>query len=126
LAAIDVRGWESVSPSGQIEHDSEAGRVLVNGGEAVDVATIAASTTIDKLHDHVRVDAAAGDVVITLPDAVRFVGRRFTLKKTDVSTHTVTIQGQGGQTIDASASKSTTIPWTVFRLYSTGDNWEMD
>ena len=115
-----------MSPSGQIERDSEAGSLLVNAGEAVDVKTISASTTIDKLHDHVRVDATVGDVAVTLPDATRFVGRRFTIKKIDVSTHAVTIQGQSGQTIDAAASKSTTIPWTVFRLYSTGNNWETD
>jgi len=126
LAAIEVRGWESVNPGGQIEHDSEAGRVLVNGGEAIDVKTIAASTTIDKFHDHVRVDATIADVVVTLPDARRFVGRRFTVKKVDVSTHAMTIQGQRGQTIDASPSKSTTIPWTAFRLYSTFDNWETE
>jgi hypothetical protein len=126
LAGIEVRGWESVDVSGQIEHDSEAGRVLVNGGEAVDVKTIAASTTIDKLHDHVRVDATVNDVIVTLPDATRFAGRRFTVKKIDASTHAVTIQGQAGQTIDGSPSQSATTPWTAFRLYSTGDNWETD
>jgi hypothetical protein len=96
LAAIDVRGWESVDISGQIEHDSEAGRVLVNAGEAVDVKTIAASITLDKVHEHIRVDATAGAVIVTLPDATRFAGRRFTLKKIDASTHVVTIQGQSG------------------------------
>jgi hypothetical protein len=128
MAAVDVGGWESVDAAGQILEASEAGRILINGGEAVDVKTISGTSavTLDEFQDHVRVDATAGAVTVTLPDATRFVGRRFVVKKVDASTHAVTIQGQSGQTIDGSVSKSTPTPWAVFRLYSTGDNWETD
>jgi hypothetical protein len=126
LAAIDVRGWESCGIFGQIENDSETGQILINSGQAVDVKTVTASTALDKLHDHVRVDASGGAVTITLPDAQRFIGRRFTIKKIDASAHAVTIQGLNGQTIDGAASESSHNEWAVFRLYSTGDNWETD
>ena len=127
LAAIDVRGWESVAGlGGQIEGESEAGEILINAGQAVDVKTIGASTILDKLHDHVRVDAFASAITVTLPDAKWFVGRRFTVKKIDPSTHAVTIQGQLGQTIDGVPLKNTKKRWAVFRLYSTGENWETD
>jgi hypothetical protein len=128
MAAIDVRGWESVDAAGQTLEASEAGRILTNAGEAVDVKTISGmpAVTLDQFQDHVRVDATAGTVAVTLPAAQRFSGRRFVVKKVDASTHAVTIQAQSGQTIDGSDSKSTTTPWAAFRLYSTGDNWETD
>jgi hypothetical protein len=126
LAAIEVRGWESVDISGQDENASEAGQILIHGGHAVDLTTITTSTTLDKLHDHIRVDAAAGVVTVTLPDAKRFVGRRFVVKKIDPSTNAVRVCGQAGQTIDDVASRSTVKRWAKFRLYSTGDNWETD
>ena len=84
------------------------------------------STTLEKLHDHIRVDASSGAVTVTLPDATRFVGRRFVVKKVDPSTNAVQVRGQAGQTIDSVASKSTVKRWAKFRLYSTGDNWETD
>jgi hypothetical protein len=128
MAALDVRGWESVDAAGQILEASEAGRILTNAGEAVDVKTLSGmpAVTLDQFQDHVRVDATAGAVAVTLPDATRFAGRRFTVKKIDASTNSVTIQGPSGQTINGSVSMSTTTPWAAFRLYSTGDNWETD
>src|SRR5262249_11421843 len=50
FSAIDVRGWESVGLSGEIEQGSEAGQIFFNSGQAVDVKTVAASTGIDKFH----------------------------------------------------------------------------
>lgn len=52
------------------------------------------------------VNAAGGNVQVTLPDANGLEGKMYTVKRIDSSANTVTVIGTGGDTIDDQASQT--------------------
>jgi hypothetical protein len=56
--------------------------------------------------DILLIDATAGNITVTLPTAVGIKGKVYTTKRIDNSSNTVTIDGDGTETIDGSASYS--------------------
>ena len=98
-------------------------RLDVNGPIATAYLSVSADTTLDGTHSFVAVDATAAARVITLPAAAGIVGRRYTIKKTDSSGNTVTIDGNGAETIDGAATKVISTQYTSHSLISTGSAW---
>lgn len=65
--------------------------------------TVTVDTNLNYEHDVVLVDASAGPVTITLPDAsltAGYDGKRFDVKKIDSSANAVIIEDAGGNNID--------------------------
>ena len=67
------------------------------------LVTKTASYTATDADGIIVVDATVGNVVITLPSAIGSLGKGYTVKRTDGSANTVTVQG--AETIDDAASQ---------------------
>jgi len=73
--------------------------------------------------DFVRINVAAGAVLVNLPTAVGNACKEITVKLVSVATYVCTVDGLGSQTIDGAlvATLSTDYEWIVLR--SDGANW---
>jgi hypothetical protein len=68
----------------------------------------------------ILVDATAGNETIDLPPAVDAINRRITFKKIDASANTVTLDGDGSETIDGAATEVLTAQWESRTLHCDG------
>ena len=76
---------------------------------------VAAHTTVVDSDDLLLVTTAGGAVTVTLPPAADYLGRRFTVKKTNAAGASVTLDGDGSETIDGAA----TLAWsTQYQSYT--------
>ncbi len=73
----------------------------------------------------VTMDATGGNRTLTLPTAVGYSGKPFTLKKIDASVNTVQVLTTSAQTIDGNASGDLylRLRYDTLRLVSDGANW---
>lgn len=101
--------------------DISEGRVFV------DVKTVytgvSANTTLNAAHDVVTVSASGGSRTITLPTAVGVQGKVYTIKKTDSSANTITIDGNGTETIDGNLTFILYKQYEAINIISDGSNW---
>lgn len=84
-------------------HFLTAPTLLANTQSSVDernVRTVTGNTTLDITHETVLVDATAGNVTITFPLAASVPFKQYNVKKIDATANTVTIDGNGTETID--------------------------
>lgn len=66
----------------------------------------------------------AGNATATLPSAANITGKRFTIKRIDVTSATMSVATTGGQTIDGRASGSIKLSVGNFGTFvSDGSNW---
>jgi hypothetical protein len=84
---------------------------------------ITASTTLVLSDSIVLVDATAGAVTVTLPPALNAEDKRYTIKKIDASGNAVTIDGNGAETIDGSATKSLATQYKAYEIVSQNGAW---
>jgi hypothetical protein len=76
-------------------------------------------------HFHVRVDASAGDVTLTLPTPVS-VGQEFHFKKIDASTNNVILSGYTTDTVDGNDFVQFNIPYETLPLMGgTTTEWDI-
>jgi flagellar hook assembly protein FlgD len=92
-------------------------------GRAVAVATKTASYTATAADEVILVSAASGAVTITLPAASGAAGRRYTIKKTDVGLNTVTIDGNGSETIDGALTLVIANQYEAYTIVCNGSGW---
>jgi hypothetical protein len=85
--------------------------------------TISSSQTAPVDKHLLLVNASGGSVTITLPTAVGRAGKDYVIKKIDISTNTVVIDGNGSETIDGLASIDTAIEGDAVTIESDGANW---
>jgi hypothetical protein len=71
----------------------------------------------------VKSDATAGPVTVNLPSAASSVNRVINIKKVDASANTVTVDGNGTETIDGGLTAVLTIQWESITLISDGSQW---
>lgn len=71
----------------------------------------------------VLVDATSGDVTITLPTASSLVDTPVHIKKTDSSSNSVIIDGNGSETIDGNTTLAIYLQYTNIMLVSDGTEW---
>lgn len=103
----------------------------VRTGAAVQkkVADITSNTTLSAAHHHVFVDATSGNLTITLPALSAAVtsgsGREYIIHRVDGTANTVTVDGNGSETINGLASIDINTQYSVLRVIarSTGTGW---
>jgi hypothetical protein len=99
---------------------------LLNSGlRVVSLSSTSTLTPAQVYNAALHVDATAGAVTITLPDAAQVAAAKFpfSLKKIDASANAVMVQGGSGQTIDGAASRSLTSQYQDMTLYSDGSHY---
>lgn len=69
------------------------------------------------------IDATAGNKTVTLPTAATSKWRILTVKKIDSSGNTVTIDGNGAETIDGALTKVIEFQYNSFTVQSDGTEW---
>lgn len=109
---------------GKVYTLDDAGVELELGGGSglLEVRTITASATILSTDDVVLVDTALGNVTATLPSAVGLEGKVLLFKLID-ATNTLTIDGDGSETIEGSTTRDVVESNRTFEIVSDGSNW---
>jgi len=84
---------------------------------------VSTNTTLNDAHKVVCVDATGGARTITLPTAVGVRGKVYVIKKTDSSSNAVTIDGNGAETIEGSATYSLSSQYDTVIIQCTNAGW---
>ena len=71
----------------------------------------------------VKVDATAGATTVNLPAAASSANRIINIKKIDASANTVTVDGNGAETIDGGATAVLTVQWECITIMCDGAQW---
>lgn len=97
---------------------------LSGGGSGQVIQNVAATTTISVESTYVRVDATSGNVTVNLPPLALYkTGDIITIKRIDASGNTVTVDADGSETIDGSAT-TTIAAGAVKRFIDVGTRWD--
>jgi hypothetical protein len=80
------------------------------------------SQTLNLLDELVVADTSGGDIVLTLPPLESSQGARYSLKKTGAP-NTLTISGQGSDTIDGQSSLVLRLENSSLSLRATTGGW---
>jgi hypothetical protein len=89
-----------------------------------DHVTKSAAYTLTDADQLVLVDTTAGSVTVTLPSAVGRRGRTFTIKKL-IAANTLTIEGDGTETLDGAANIALTTRYAARTVQSDNANWHV-
>lgn len=73
--------------------------------------------------EDVLVDASGGNVTVNLPAASGLSGQSIWVSKRDSSVNTVTIDGNGSETINGNLTLVISSQYDAFELMSDGTNW---
>lgn len=84
---------------------------------------VTANYTALATDETINVDASSGNVTIAIPTAVGVQGKRYDIRKSDVSGNTVTLDPNGSQTINADLTKIITEQYTSLTIESDNANW---
>lgn len=87
------------------------------------VVSKSADYSIDESDDVVLCDATGGAFDVTLPDAADFNGRRFTIKRLNSGSNSVTVAAASGQTIDGASTSVLGTQYLAITVISDGSNW---
>lgn len=82
------------------------GGLIVQGSLLYQLTTKTADYTATALNDVILADATSGNVVITLPPVSGNTGVHYTIKRIDGSANTVTVDGDGSETIDGETTQT--------------------
>jgi hypothetical protein len=99
--------------------------LYLSGGVVGGIVTKTADYTATANDFTIRCDATSGAVTITLPAAASHTGRIYRVKKVDASANAVTIDGNSSETIDGSATVSSTTQYASWTIQSNGTNWDI-
>lgn len=88
------------------------------GGYTTAFVSKSTNYTLTALDDIV---AASGNITITLPNATTIPGRKYTIK--NVGVLTVTVDGNGAQTIDGATNRALTLQYQYVTVVSDGTGW---
>lgn len=100
-------------------------QLTISGALALATVSVSATTTADKTHYTIRVDASGANRTINLPAASGATGRVYVIKKIDSSANTVTIDGSGSETIDGATTKVLNTQYTGYMIQCNGTNWDI-
>lgn len=111
--AADVEKWTADPVEGSIGSSGAVDEITTNT-----TITLADATKI------LAVDATSGNITITLlAAATAGDGFEITVKKTDASANTVTIDGNGAETIEGETTLVLTEQWQAVTIRSDASNW---
>ena len=116
-----VEDGEITESYGMPDHDET--HHLVTAGNLEEITGVSVNTTLDETYHTVLVDATGGARTITLPPAAAHLHRIYNIKKIDVSVNAVTIDGNGGETIEGAATQTLPNQWDAYTIQSNGTAW---
>jgi hypothetical protein len=94
-----------------------------SSGWGTGIVTKTADYTATLFNTTILVDATGGNRTITLPTAASQPGMILHIKKIDASGNSVTIDGNGSETIDGATTKATTTQYAGWTIQSDGSAW---
>lgn len=106
---------------------NDATKITITASSASLTVTSTSATPYSAVADEVvLMDATAGAKTVNLVAAATAgSGGSLYVKKVDTSTNTVTIDGNGAETIDGSLTYVITTPYDSIRVISDGSNWSI-
>lgn len=93
------------------------------GAPAYDIISVQTGGYIASFDEVVRCDPSGGGFTVTLPAASVAAGRTVIVKNTTSSINTITIDGDGAETIDGQASVTITEGYKSLTFVSYGSEW---
>lgn len=84
--------------------------------------TVTAASNILDSDDLLLCDTTSAGFTVLLPPAPENRGRRFTIKKL-IAANTLTLDGNGSETIDGATTKAWTTQYTAYTVQSDGTQW---
>lgn len=88
-----------------------------------DVTKTTGTYTLDYTYDEILCNCAGGAITLNLPAAASSEGVGYTIKKIDSSANTVTIDGNGGETIDDQTMQTIGFQYTSLQIVCDGTEW---
>lgn len=98
-------------------------KLSINGSLSTAITSTSTDITLNTTHYTVLVDASGAARIITLPAATGATGRIYTIKKTDNSVNTVTVDGNASETIDGALTYVLSLQWKYVTIQSNGTAW---
>jgi len=100
---------------------SVTGAFKTGAGRQKKCTTVTTNTTLDGNYHHIFVDATAGNVTITLPTLANSVtsdgcGFEFVIHRVDASGNTVTVDGNGSETLNGVASIDVNTQYSTLKV----------
>jgi hypothetical protein len=113
--------------SGTITTINGAVTVLTPGGSSSDKVkniTVTDSPYTAPAYDcYIFCNAVGGAITVSLPAASSSAGRRYDIKKTDVSAYVVTIDANASETIDGALTLPINLQYESYTLVCDGATW---
>lgn len=89
------------------------------------VTVTASSVTLDGQDTYILCDASSNNITVNLPAISGNAGRVFHIKKIDSSTNTVTIDGNGSETIDGATTYTLNNQYTAVSVVAGASEWSL-
>ena len=134
VGALVIGTWAANFRAGSAPfgvNNAQSNSLVIEGGAGITTApqgavraTVATSVTATKADQTILADATAGAVTVTLPSPVTCLGQEFTIKKTDVSINSVTVDG-GAFFIDAALTKVLAAQYSSVTLTASATAWQI-
>lgn len=105
--------------------NDDGNETQVNTGAGGSVTSVSTTYTALTSDDVILASASGGSFTITLFTAVGNADKYLTIKKTDSSTNTVTIDGSGSETINGNLTRVLSTQNETIRIVSDGSNWHI-
>ena len=119
LAALTAR-----VTSAEASIAANANAILTKQSIEYESITVTADYTITLTSRLIRVDCTGGGVVVTLPLASTFEGRRYTIKRIDTSDNTVTLVPTSSELIDGHCTSITIPSKAAIEVQAGVDYWD--
>jgi hypothetical protein len=116
----DILAYDSVDG---LTYVADNGAWVPISGLTPNVSSKTSAYTVTATDGLVKCDATSAAFTVTLPTAVGITGKIYIIKKVDASANAITIDGDGSETIDGSATVSLSAQWNKYVLMSDGSNW---
>lgn len=115
--------------AGRQVYATTSGRLTTTAQDAPVVNTIVTKSTADSpvtvapVFVTILCNAVAGNMTVNLPAAASNTGRILIFKKIDATTSTVTIDGNGAETIEGDLTQTLNVQYDCLRIQCDGSNW---
>jgi len=119
-------GTDSFRWSNVASVDGDFSGSLTTGGlRAAIVGTLSSSVTLTTSDHTLLCDATSNDITVNLPTAVGIDGQEFVIKKDSSGSNKVTIDPDGSEVIDGSATYDISTAFKAVRIQAYNGNWHI-
>ncbi len=108
-----------------LSHTHVSSDIIFPGGGTLvttSITTVSTDTTLSSIAT-VLVNAASAPITITLPAAASYPNQIYQIKKIDSSVNTVTVDGNGSETIDGDLTAIIAFQYSAMDIISNGTSW---